>query len=115
MGKAKHLIPSTRVYNKGGVAESLKASYKEGKSIGNKAIQSLVDKVEKKHKELEKHRKQGYDGQGSTKRHSVQAGTIKWQTDTSRNKYPSWKRKEEKLKKEYTKLKAQATKALDKK
>ena len=53
--------------------------------------------LKKARAKLREHNSQGWDGQGSKKRESNMAGLIKWETKSSKNKYPGWKRKQVKL------------------
>jgi len=63
--------------------------------------------LKKARAKLREHNAEGWDGQGSKKRDSNMAGLIKWETKSSKNKYPGWKRKQVKLQKLIKQLKSQ--------
>jgi len=97
--------------------KTLKAAHKEGTKIKDTAIQSLKDKVKKTADELKKHKKEGYDGQGSSKRKSYNTygqtgGFVKVETATSKKYYGPWKRKKDNLEKQYDTLVKKRDKAL---
>ena len=54
---------------------------------------------------LREHNAEGWDGKGSKTRSSKMAGVIKWESNASQNKYPSWKRKQLKLREKIKNLK----------
>jgi len=54
---------------------------------------------------LREHKKLGWDGNGSTKRKAPLRGNIKYETDASRNKFPSWNKKLTKLQNKLDSLK----------
>jgi len=64
-----------------------------------------LDKLKKARLALSEHKKLGWDGKGSTKRDAPLRGTIKYETDASRNNFKSWKRKLTNLQKKLDALK----------
>jgi len=64
-----------------------------------------LDKLKKTRLALSEHKKLGWDGKGSTKRDAPLRGTIKYETDASRNNFKSWKRKLTNLQKKLDALK----------
>ena len=64
-----------------------------------------LDKLKKARLALLEHKKLGWDGYGSTKREAPLRGNIKYETDASRNKFPSWNKKLTKLQNKLDSLK----------
>ena len=80
---------------------NLKTKIKARKLAGQK----VLDKFKKASLALREHKKLGWDGKGSTKRDAPLRGTIKYETDASRNNFKSWKRKLTNLQKKLDALK----------